>query len=93
MLELPDRVIALHFGHKDGGALVRKTYGHPDEKLAIEKVLAAFEDAAGRRRPVPQDGVSHAVSHEHLICSDIALIRIARREASGLPSSSPGLAR
>jgi integrase len=52
VLELDARDIALHFGHKDGGQLVRKLYGHPDEKLAIEKVLAAFEDANGTVIPL-----------------------------------------
>ena len=33
--------------NKTTSVLVRKTYGHPDEKLAIERVLAAFEDIQG----------------------------------------------
>lgn len=45
VLELPDHVIALHFGHRDGGKLVRELYGHPDEKIARHRVRQAFEGA------------------------------------------------
>ena len=38
VLELDARDIALHFGHQDGGELVRKKYGHPDARLARERV-------------------------------------------------------
>lgn len=41
VLELPDHVIALHLGHQDGGELVRKTYGHPDEELARRRIRDA----------------------------------------------------
>jgi hypothetical protein len=34
VLELDARIIALHFGHRDGGELVRKLYGHPDARHA-----------------------------------------------------------
>jgi len=38
VLELDARDIALHFGHQDGGELVRKLYGHADARLARERV-------------------------------------------------------
>jgi integrase len=42
ILELDPHVIALHFGHRDGGELVRKLYGHPDERIGRERVREAF---------------------------------------------------
>jgi hypothetical protein len=42
VLELDARDIALHFGHQDGGELVRKLYGHPDAARARERVHEAF---------------------------------------------------
>ena len=51
VLELDARDIALHFGHRDGGELVRKLYGHPDAKLARERVRRAFRNAPPT--PVP----------------------------------------
>ena len=51
LLELDARDIALHFGHQDGGELVRKLYGHPDAELARERVREAFRQAPPA--PVP----------------------------------------
>ena len=51
VLELDARDIALHLGHKDGGELVRTVYGHADEDLARERILAAFENAPAN--PIP----------------------------------------
>ncbi len=51
VLELDARDIALHFGHQDGGELVRKLYGHPDARLARERVREAFRQAPPM--PVP----------------------------------------
>ena len=51
VLGLPDHVIALQFGHRDGGELVRKVYGHPDAKIARERVREAFRQAP--TAPVP----------------------------------------
>jgi integrase len=51
VLELPDHVIALQFGHRDGGKLVRTTYGHPDAAIARERVREAFRQAP--TAPVP----------------------------------------
>ena len=49
VLVLDARDIALHFGHQDGGELVRKLYGHPDAAIAREKIREAFRQ--GPRRP------------------------------------------
>jgi integrase len=51
VLELDARDIALHFGHQDGGELVRTLYGHADAALARDRVRAAFEGAPPA--PVP----------------------------------------
>ena len=51
VLELDARDIALHFGHQDGGELVRKLYGHPDAARARERVREAFRQAP--TAPVP----------------------------------------
>jgi hypothetical protein len=51
VLELPPHVIALHFGHQDGGELVRKNYGHPDAAISRQRVREAFRQAP--TAPVP----------------------------------------
>jgi hypothetical protein len=51
VLELDPRDIALHFGHQNGGELVRKLYGHADAALARERVREAFRQAPPA--PVP----------------------------------------
>ena len=51
VLGLPDHVIALQFGHRDGGQLVRTTYGHPDAAIARERVREAFRQAP--TAPIP----------------------------------------
>jgi integrase len=51
VLGLPDHVIALQFGHQDGGELVRTRYGHPDAAIARERVRDAFKQAPAA--PVP----------------------------------------
>jgi integrase len=51
VLELDARDIALQFGHQDGGELVRKLYGHPDARIARERVRDAFRHAPAA--PVP----------------------------------------
>ena len=51
MLELNARDIAPHFGHQDGGEIVRKLYGHPDAAIARERVREAFRQAPAA--PVP----------------------------------------
>ena len=51
VLGLPDHVIALQFGHRDGGKLVRTTYGHPDAAIARDRVREAFRQAP--TAPIP----------------------------------------
>jgi hypothetical protein len=51
VLELPPHVIAIHFGHQDGGELVRKNYGHPDAAISRQRVRDAFRRAPAM--PVP----------------------------------------
>jgi integrase len=51
VLGLPDHVIALQFGHRDGGKLVRTNYGHPDAVIARERIREAFRQAPAA--PVP----------------------------------------
>jgi integrase len=57
VLGLPAHVIALHFGHQDGGELVRKNYGHPDAKIARERVREAFRQAPAAPVPLAAAGV------------------------------------
>ena len=45
-------MIALHFGHRDGGELVRSTYGHSDAVLARERVREAFRQAPPAPAPL-----------------------------------------
>ena len=49
VLELPDWVIAKHLGHRDGGKLVRTLYGHPDERIARQRVREAHRNAPPAR--------------------------------------------
>jgi integrase len=56
VLELDARDIALHFGHQDGGELVRKLYGHPDARLARERVRAAYRQAPPAPVPLVASG-------------------------------------
>ena len=51
-LQLDARDIALNFGHQDGGALVQKLYGHPDEALARERMREAFRQASTAPTPL-----------------------------------------
>jgi integrase len=45
VLELDPADIAQHFGHQDGGELVRRLYGHFDQAKARERVRAAYAQA------------------------------------------------
>jgi integrase len=45
VLELDPADIAQHFGHQDGGAQVRETYGHFDQARARERIRRAFSQA------------------------------------------------
>jgi integrase len=51
VLRLPEHVIAHQLGHRDGGALVRKVYGHSDHALALDRVRDAYRSAP--EAPVP----------------------------------------
>jgi hypothetical protein len=44
-------VIAIQFGHRDGGKLVRTNYGHSDAVIGRERVREAFRQAP--TAPVP----------------------------------------
>jgi len=45
-LELPSEDVAIALGHTDGGALVRKLYGHRDTALALGRVRTAYESSS-----------------------------------------------
>lgn len=51
VLELSPEDIAQHFGHQDGGELVRKLYGHFDQVRARSRIREAFAKAP--TTPVP----------------------------------------
>jgi integrase len=51
VLGLSPEDIAQHFGHQDGGELVRKLYGHFDQAMARDRIRGAF--AAAAPAPVP----------------------------------------
>jgi len=57
VLELDARDIALHFGHQDGGELVRKLYGHPDAAIARDRIREAY-----RVRPTAPTPIRATVS-------------------------------
>jgi len=54
--EPDDRDIALHFGHQDGGELVRKLYGRPDAALARQRMREAFRLAPTPPLPLAASG-------------------------------------
>jgi hypothetical protein len=56
VLELDARDIALHFGHRDGGELARKLYGHPDARLARDRIREAFRQAPPPPAPLVAAG-------------------------------------
>jgi integrase len=64
ILKMPESQVALHLGHTDGGVLVRKLYGHADQRIAIDAMHAAFEQRAGNvvalRRNAARTGTSMA---------------------------------
>ena len=51
VLRLTPEDIAQHFGHQDGGELVRKLYGHFDHAMARDRIREAFVSAPAA--PVP----------------------------------------
>jgi integrase len=56
--------VALQLGHTDGGRLVQTLYGHPDERLARDRVKMSFAADHGhkRGRPVRDVGRNPATS-------------------------------
>jgi integrase len=58
VLGLDPADIAQHFGHQDGGELVRKLYGHFDQARARNRVREAF--AAAPAAPVPLAAMGRA---------------------------------
>jgi integrase len=58
ILGLTPEDIADHFGHQDGGELVRKLYGHFDSKLSRARVRKAFADGPGAPAVLPLRDVS-----------------------------------
>ena len=52
VLGLDPADIAQHFGHQDGGALVRELYGHFDQVRARDRVRRAFAAAPTTPRPL-----------------------------------------
>ena len=39
-----DADVAVQLGHTDGGELVRRVYGHPAARIALDRVTAALDD-------------------------------------------------
>jgi hypothetical protein len=56
VLELDARDIALHFGHRDGGELVRKLYGHADAKTRTRACPQRVPTGTDRARPARRCG-------------------------------------
>jgi integrase len=52
VLGLDPADIAQHFGHQDGGELVRRLYGHFDQARARDRVRVAFADAPAAPTPI-----------------------------------------
>jgi len=67
VLEQSSEDVAIALGHTDGGALVRKLYGHRDTALALGRVRRAYEGAAtvtplrAVRAPAPE--TAHDTAH------------------------------
>jgi integrase len=56
VLELDPADIGQHFGHQDGGELVRKLYGHFDQVRARKRIRLAFEAAPAVPIPLAAAG-------------------------------------
>jgi hypothetical protein len=52
VLELDPADIAQHFGHQDGGELVRRLYGHFDQGRARDRIRTAFGGAPAAPTPL-----------------------------------------
>jgi integrase len=55
ILGMPSEDVAIALGHRDGGDLVRKLYGHRDERQALDRVVAAYGQIA-QVRPLRRSG-------------------------------------
>lgn len=55
VLKVPESQVALHLGHTDGGVLVRKLYGHADQRIAIDAMQVAFSAAAPNVIPLREN--------------------------------------
>jgi integrase len=51
VLRIPSEVLAVQFGHKDGGKLIRDLYGHADKDISREAIRTAYNQA-GRKSPL-----------------------------------------
>lgn len=49
VLGLPSEDVAIALGHTDGGHLVRTLYGHREEEMALDRVLAAYQERSNVR--------------------------------------------
>ena len=79
VLVLDARDIALHFGHQDGGGLVRTRYGHADAKLARERIREAFQNAPTSARPARPAQGRVARLRSALACAPICKLRVWKR--------------
>lgn len=43
VLEMSSEDVAIALGHQDGGNLVRRLYGHRDRRLALDRIVSAYE--------------------------------------------------
>jgi integrase len=59
ILRLPPHVIAVQFGHKDGGRLITQLYGHPDQAIARDRIREAYDEIGQLRmlRPIKRGEV------------------------------------
>ncbi len=64
VLGLDPADIAQHFGHQDGGALVRQLYGHFDQARARNRIRAAFDQAPAFASYAPTDHQGGSMSAE-----------------------------
>jgi hypothetical protein len=53
---LQPHVIAPHFGHRDAGETRPQPYGHPDARIARERVRQAFSQAPAAPVPIAARG-------------------------------------
>lgn len=60
VLEMSSEDVAIALGHQDGGNLVRRLYGHRDRRLALDRIVSAYETRSSAYQlhgpPGPSDG-------------------------------------